>query len=82
MLGLGLKKCSFCGARVATQDAWRAPDRAKGYVCRSCYETWARAGKKCDRCQRSVGSFQTVGAFFDQRALGHTECGGLRIFFA
>ena len=82
MLGLGLKKCSFCGSRVSTKHAWRAPDHAKGYVCRMCYEGWARSGKRCGQCQRAVRGLETVGAFFDRRSLGHADCGGLRIFFA
>lgn len=82
MLGFGRKTCSFCGARVSTKHMWRAPDRANGFVCRSCYERWARAGKPCGRCRNAVGGLQEVGAFFDRRTLGHADCGGLRLFFA
>jgi hypothetical protein len=78
MLGIWKKRCTLCGA-VATKG-FRAPDRLNGFVCKSCYERWESDGRKCAACETSVRGVQEVGAFFEQRALGHADCGALKLF--
>lgn len=80
MFGLGKKICAFCGQPVPAKQALRAPDRANGFVCRTCYEQWERSGRTCVECRTRVVGVQDVGAFFEQRALGHADCGGARLF--
>jgi hypothetical protein len=52
----------------------------KGFVCEECYQRWAGAGRKCTACATPVSGMQEVGAFVEQRTLGHADCGGLRRF--
>ena len=78
MLGFFKKTCTFCGG--AATKGFRVPDRQHGFVCRGCYERWEGTGRKCSACETPVRGVQEVGAFFDQRALGHADCGGLRLF--
>ena len=78
MLGFWKKTCTFCGA-VATKG-FRIPDRMDSFICKACYETWEAAGRKCVACDTSVRGIQEVGAFFEKRTLGHTDCGGLKLF--
>jgi len=80
MFGLGKKICAFCGQPVPAKRALRAPDRTNGFVCRTCYEQWERSGRTCVECRTRVVGMQDVGAFFEQRALGHADCGGARLF--
>jgi len=85
MFGLGKKICVFCGQRVSAKQALHAPVRANGFVCRlfacrTSYEQWERSGRTCVECRTRVVGMQDVGAFFEQRALGHADCGGARLF--
>lgn len=80
MLGFGKKTCALCGGQVPARKAWRAPDRTDGFVCPGCYEAWERAGRRCVECQTRVLGLQDLGAFFERRALGHADCGGVRLF--
>jgi hypothetical protein len=82
MFGFGKRECTLCGARVPTRQSFRAPDRVNGFVCRACVEGWERAGRRCAECQTAVVGPQEVGAFFEQRGLGHADCGGVRLFAA
>jgi predicted amidophosphoribosyltransferase len=79
MFGLFKRPCAFCAAPTPRRKAWRAPDR-KGVVCQACFERWERAGRRCPQCQTKVAGPQEIGAFFDRRALGHADCGGVRLF--
>lgn len=78
MLGFFKKTCMFCGS--VTTRGFRVPDRMKGFVCEECYQRWAGAGRKCTACATPVSGMQEVGAFVEQRALGHADGGGLRLF--
>jgi predicted amidophosphoribosyltransferase len=80
MFSLGKKICAFCGQPVPSKHALRAPDRTNGYVCRTCYEQWEHSGRTCVECRTHVAGVQDVGAFFEQRALGHADCGGVKLF--
>jgi len=80
MFGLGKKICAFCGQRVSAKQTMRAPDRANGFVCRTCCEQWERSGRQCVECRTRVAGMQDVGAFFERAALGHADCGGVRLF--
>ncbi len=80
MFGLGKKICALCSQPAPAKQAFRAPDRADGFVCRTCYERWERSGRTCVECRTRVVGMQDVGAFFEQRALGHADCGGARLF--
>lgn len=80
MFFLGKKICAFCGEGVPAKHALRAPAHANGFVCRTCYEQWERSGRMCVECRTRVVGIQDVGAFFEQRALGHADCGGARLF--
>jgi hypothetical protein len=80
MFGLGKKMCAFCNQGVPSKQALRAPDRANGCVCRTCYEQWVHSGSTCIECRTRVAGAQDVGAFFEQRALGHADCGGVKLF--
>jgi len=72
------KTCRLCGTAAA--KGFRVPDRINGFVCRACYEQWEAAGRTCSACATPVRGVQEVGAFFDERALGHADCGGLKLF--
>jgi tRNA(Ile2) C34 agmatinyltransferase TiaS len=78
MFGLFRKSCAFCGG--AASKGFRVPDLTKGFVCEACYRHWESAGRRCNACQTSVNGMQEVGAFVEQRTLGHADCGGLRLF--
>jgi hypothetical protein len=78
MLGLFKKTCMFCDGTAA--KGFRVPDRKKGFVCGDCYQRWLSAGRKCTACETPVTGAQEVGAFVEQRTLGHADCGGLRLF--
>lgn len=80
MFGFGKKTCGFCGSQVPGRDAFRAPDRSGAFVCSTCHEMWDRGGRTCVQCQTRVQGAQEIGAFFDRRALGHADCGGLKLF--
>lgn len=80
MFGFGKKTCAFCGIQVPARQTLRAPDRKNESVCRSCYEQWERSGRRCAECQTTVHGLQEIGAFFERRALGHADCGGVRLF--
>jgi predicted amidophosphoribosyltransferase len=80
MFSLGKKICAFCGQPVPSKQALRAPDRTNGFVCRSCYDQWEHTGRTCVECHGPVAGMQDVGAFFEQRALGHADCGGVKLF--
>lgn len=82
MFGFLKRACVFCGTRVPVRHAFRAPDRANGVVCRTCFDQWERTGRRCAECQTAVTGMQEVGAFFERRALGHADCGGFRLFSA
>ena len=82
MFSFGKRGCTFCGARVPARQAFRAPDRINGYVCRACFEQWERTGRRCAECATAVSGAQDVGAFFEARRLGHADCGGVRLFAA
>ncbi|MBI1735494.1 MAG: hypothetical protein HYR51_10000 [Candidatus Rokubacteria bacterium] len=75
----GKKPCAFCGQRVSKSHAWRAPDRSDGLVCSACYARWEADGRACAECQTAVRHSQEVGAFFERRALGHADCGALKL---
>jgi hypothetical protein len=53
----------------------------KGFVCGDCYQRWVSTGRKCTACETPVTGAQEVGAFVEQRTLGHADCGGLRLFW-
>jgi hypothetical protein len=76
------RQCTFCGARVPAKQVFRAPDRIGAFVCWKCVEHWEAAGRPCAGCHGAVAGPQEIGAFFDQRTLGHADCGGLRLFAA
>ena len=78
MLTLFNKTCLFCNG-VATKGL-RVPGRLKGFVCGECYQHWVSTGRKCAACGTPVNGMQEVGAFIEQRLLGHADCGGLRLF--
>jgi hypothetical protein len=80
MFGLGKKMCALCGQPVPSRQALRAPDRANGFVCRACYDQWDNLGRTCVECRTRVVGVQDVGAFFEQHALGHADCGGVKLF--
>jgi hypothetical protein len=82
MFGFGKRKCTLCGNRVAAKQVFRAPDRLEAFVCRNCFERWEAAGRRCGGCHGAVAGPQDIGAFFEQRTLGHADCGGLRLFAA
>lgn len=82
MFGFLRRQCTFCGARVPAKQAFRVPDRLGAFVCRICVEQWEAAGRPCVGCHGAVSGPQEIGAFFEQRALGHADCGGLRLFAA
>jgi hypothetical protein len=68
----------FCGSAAA--KGFRVPDRLKGFGCWDCYQGWVSAGRACTACPTSVSGIQEVGAFVEERTLGHADCGGLRLF--
>jgi hypothetical protein len=78
MLGFWTKTCTLCGA--AAKKGFRTPERLNGFVCKACYESWEAAGRRCVACDTSVRGIQGVGAFFERQALGHADCGGLKLF--
>jgi hypothetical protein len=78
VLGVWRKTCTFCG--MTGTKGFRIRDRLNSFICRACYEAWDVAGRKCTACDTSVRGIQEVGAFFEQRALGHADCGGLKLF--
>ncbi len=80
MFGLGKRTCGLCGQRVSEKQAMRAPDRNGAFVCSGCYDRWRRDGRQCVECQTTVAGPQDVGAFFERRALGHADCGGMKLF--
>jgi hypothetical protein len=82
MFGFGKRQCTLCESRVPAREAFRAPDRVNGVVCRACFERWESAGRRCAECQTAVAGPQEVGAFFERRSLGHADCGGVRLFAA
>ncbi|OLB98613.1 MAG: hypothetical protein AUH30_07250 [Candidatus Rokubacteria bacterium 13_1_40CM_68_15] len=80
MFGLGKRICGFCGGKVPGKRALRAPDRNGAYVCKACYAQWEREGRRCVECQTPVAGAHDVGAFFERRAFGHADCGGMKLF--
>jgi hypothetical protein len=78
MLALFKKTCMFCNGVAA--KGFRVPDRLKGFVCGQCHQRWVSTGRKCAICGTPVSGVQEVGAFVEQRMLGHADCGGLRLF--
>ena len=82
MLGFRRRQCTFCGARVPAKQVFRAPDRLGAFVCWKCVEQWEASGRPCAGCHGPVRGPQEIGAFFEQRTLGHADCGGLRLFAA
>jgi hypothetical protein len=82
MLGFEKRPCGLCGARTRVRGAYRAPDRLNAFVCCACFEAWQRAGRQCPECHTAVTGMQDIGAFFDHHALGHADCGALRLFAA
>jgi hypothetical protein len=79
MFAIGKKSCTFCGQRVSRSHVWRAPDRRDGFVCSGCIARWEGGGRQCAECQTLVRGAQDVGAFFERRALGHADCGALKL---
>jgi hypothetical protein len=77
MLGFWRKSSAFCGATA--KKRFRTPDRVNGFVCRACFERWNGDGRRCVACGSPVNGTQEVGAFYDQRSLGHADCGGLKL---
>jgi hypothetical protein len=82
MFGFQKRACGLCGRAVRVRHAFRAPDRLDSFVCRLCVEQWERGGRSCGECQAVVTGRQDVGAFFELRALGHADCGGVQLFAA
>ena len=82
MFGFGRRQCTLCGDRVPAKQVFRAPDRRDAFVCWKCIEHWEAAGRRCAGCQEAVAGPQDIGAFFEQRTLGHADCGGFRLFAA
>lgn len=80
MFSLGKKICLLCGRPVPSKQAFRAPDRVNGFVCRACYEQWEHSGRTCAECRTRVVGVQEVGAFFEHHGLGHADCGGVKLF--
>jgi len=80
MFGLGKRICGLCGEKVSGQQALRAPDRNGAFVCKTCVGRWEHDGRRCVACETVVIGPQDVGAFFERRALGHADCGGMKLF--
>lgn len=81
MFGLGGRSCRICG-REARKGAFRVPGHRGAFVCGLCYGAWEHSGRTCAKCGTVVHGPQEVGAFLEQRTLGHADCGGLRMFAA
>lgn len=79
MFGWGKVTCVFCNAQVSRKEALRGKDRKDVAVCEACYEHWYRDGRTCAACQAPVRVSQEVGVFLDRRALGHADCGSVRL---
>ncbi|HEV8586002.1 MAG TPA: hypothetical protein VGT02_13630 [Methylomirabilota bacterium] len=58
------------------------PDRLEGFICGACYTAWDRTGRACAECGTPVRGAQEAGIFLERRALGHADCGALKIFAA
>jgi hypothetical protein len=82
MLGFGTVTCAFCSSRVRRRAARRTQNDRSDYVCEACYERWDSSGRKCAACDTRVSGMQDIGLFAVQKALGHADCGGVRILRA
>ena len=82
MLGFGKVTCAFCSTRVSRRSARRTQMDRSEYVCDGCYARWDSSGRKCSACETRVSGMQDIGMFTAQKALGHADCGGVRILRA
>ncbi len=74
---LGWFRCEACNkVKPLSQRQWRSPFERGFGVCRGCYETWERLGRRCPRCWRQVGRDEALAFHIDRSTFGHFLCGG------
>ena len=77
---IGRFRCLACdGLRSVGDRSRRSSYRRGSGVCRPCYETWERSGRKCARCKSEVKGGQELAFFTDQKGFAHYDCGGTRL---
>ena len=81
VLGFYRVTCSCCASRVLRRHARKGMNGGNAYVCTSCYARWEQTGRKCTACDAPVRGLQDVGLFVDRKALGHADCGGVRVLW-
>lgn len=78
-LGVPRRTCAVCGSTASARGGRRARGRRAAFVCGACYARWERDGRPCGACGLPVRGTQEVGAFVEQRRLGHADCGGRKV---
>ena len=77
---IGRFRCLACdGLKGVGDRSRRSPYRRSFGVCRTCYDTWERSGRKCARCKGEVKGSQEVAVFTEQKSFAHYDCGGTRL---
>lgn len=77
---IGRFRCLACKALKTVDERARRSLYSRNFgVCRTCFETWERSGRKCVRCKGEVSEAQELAFFKDLESLGHYDCGGTRL---
>ena len=76
----GRFRCALCDALHPKANLAGRSLHQRGFgVCRKCYEGWQQGGRLCTKCKSDVKGTQEVAFFPDRRALGHFDCGGIKV---
>ena len=77
MFRIGQTICVLCRTRIAARDVLRGRVSKGVIVCRSCFEEWERAGRRCVACDTPVHGGQDTGVFMHRPGFGHADCGAV-----